>query len=46
MYMPFAQQPESSTALMIRTTNNPESIAAAVRHEVQTLDKTQLVHSV
>ena len=46
MYMPFAQQPESSTALMIRTTNNPASIAAAVRHEVQTLDKTQLVHSV
>lgn len=46
MYMPFAQQPQSSTALMIRTTNNPESIAAAVRHEVQTLDKTQLVHSV
>ena len=46
MYMPFAQQPESSPALMIRTTNNPESIAAAVRHEVQTIDKTQLVHSV
>src|SRR2546427_10835518 len=46
MYMPFAQQPESSTALMIRTTNNPASVAAAVRHEVQTLDKTQLVHSV
>ena len=46
MYMPFAQEPQSSTALMIRTTNNPESIAAAVRHEVQTLDKTQLVHSV
>jgi putative ABC transport system permease protein len=46
MYMPFAQQPESSTALMIRTTNNPEGLAAAVRHEVQTLDKTQLVHSV
>ena len=44
--MPFAQQPESSPALMIRTTNNPESIAAAVRHEVQTIDKTQLVHSV
>src|SRR5439155_5719428 len=46
MYMPFAQEPEPSTALMIRTTNNPESIAAAVRREVQTLDKTQLVHSV
>jgi len=46
MYLPFAQEPQPSTALMIRTTSNPESIAAAVRHEVQTLDKTQLVHSV
>jgi len=46
MYMPFAQQPESSTALMIRTTNNPENTAAAVRREVQTLDNTQLVHSI
>src|SRR5207244_3784031 len=46
MYLPFAQEPQSSTALLIRTTNNPEIAAAAVRHEVQTLDKTQLVHSV
>src|SRR5437016_1778178 len=46
MYMPFAQQPQSSPAPMIRTTNNPQSIAAPVRHEVQTIDKTQLVHSV
>jgi putative ABC transport system permease protein len=46
MYMPFAQQPESETALMIRTANNPESIAAAVRNEVRGLDKTQLVYDV
>ncbi len=31
---------------MIQTRNKPESLAAAVRREVQTLDKTQLVHSV
>jgi len=46
MYMPFAQQPESGMALMIRTTNDPESVAAAVRHEVRGLDKTQLVYNV
>jgi putative ABC transport system permease protein len=46
MYMPFAQQPQSSMVLMIRTINKPESLAAAVRSEVQTLDKNQLVHSV
>jgi putative ABC transport system permease protein len=46
MYMPFAQQPESGPALLIRTANNPESIAAAVRHEVQVLDKNQLVYNV
>jgi putative ABC transport system permease protein len=46
MYMPFAQQPDSTTGLMIRTTNNPENIAAAVRHEVQTLDKDQLIYNV
>src|SRR6266446_4597418 len=46
MYMPFAQQPQSSMALMIRATNKPESVVAAVRREVQTLDKNQLVHSI
>src|SRR5262249_7197037 len=46
MYLPFAQQPESATALMIRTTSNPESVAAAVRHQVQALDKNQLAYNV
>jgi predicted permease len=46
MYVPFAQQPRSSMVLMIRTTNKPESLVAAVRREVQTLDKNQLVHSI
>jgi putative ABC transport system permease protein len=31
---------------MIRTTNKPESVAAAVSREVQALDKNQLTHSV
>src|SRR5438132_10320436 len=46
MYMPFAQQPQSSMALIIRATNKPESVVAAVRREVQALDKNQLVHSI
>jgi len=44
MYMPFAQRPASSMALMIRTTNKPESVAAAVRRNVQALDRNQLVY--
>jgi putative ABC transport system permease protein len=46
MYMPFAQRPGRSMALMIRTTNKPESIAAAVRRSVQALDRNQLVYGV
>jgi predicted permease len=44
MYMPFAQRPASSMALMVRTTNNPESVAAAVRRNVQALDRNQLAY--
>ncbi len=44
MYVPFAQQPGRSIALMIRTTNKPESIAAAVRRNVQALDRNQVVY--
>jgi putative ABC transport system permease protein len=46
MYMPFAQQPRQSMALVIRTTSKPEDVAAAVRREAQTLDRNQPVHSV
>ncbi|MDQ3821548.1 MAG: ABC transporter permease, partial [Acidobacteriota bacterium] len=46
MYMPFAQDPHQSMALMIRTTNSPESMVAAVRREVQTLDPNLPVYSV
>jgi putative ABC transport system permease protein len=46
MYMPFAQQPARSMALMIRTTNKPEGIAAALHHAVQSLDKNQPAHSI
>ena len=46
MYMPFAQQPETGMALMIRTTGQPETVAAAVRREVLALDKNQPIYSV
>src|SRR5262249_25870041 len=46
MYMPYAQQPQPSMALMIRTTGKPESIAEAARREAQALDKNQPVHSI
>ena len=36
----------TANPLMIRATNKPESVVAAVRHEVQALDKNQLVHSI
>ena len=46
MYLPFAQDPRGSMALMIRTTSKPESIAAAVRAEVLSLDPNQPVYSI
>jgi len=46
MYLPFAQQSGRSMALMIRTTSKPGRLAAAVRREVQALDRNQPVHSV
>jgi len=44
MYMPFAQRPGRYMALMIRTTNKPESVAAAVRRNVLALDRNQLAY--
>jgi putative ABC transport system permease protein len=41
MYVPFAQQPASSMAFIIRTTGKPEGIIAAVRQTAQSLDKDQ-----
>jgi putative ABC transport system permease protein len=46
MYTPFAQQPDSSMAFMIRTTSKPEGIIAAVRQTVQSLDKYQPVYGI
>ena len=45
MYLPFAQSPQRSMALMIRTTN-PESAANAVRREVQSLDPNLPIYGI
>jgi len=45
MYLPFAQSPHRSMALMIRTTN-PESAANAVRREVQSLDPNLPIYGI
>jgi putative ABC transport system permease protein len=46
MYMPYAQQPEPSMALMIRTAGSPDAVAAAVRREVLAIDAGLPVYSV
>jgi putative ABC transport system permease protein len=46
MYMPFVQQAETSMSLMVRTTVDPKSVAAAIRKEVLALDKDQPVYSI
>jgi putative ABC transport system permease protein len=38
-YVPLAQNHETGMALHVRTTGNPTGLAAAVRHEVQSLDQ-------
>jgi putative ABC transport system permease protein len=46
MYVPFAQQPDSSMAFIIRMTSKPEGTIAAVRQTVQSLDKDQPVYGI
>jgi predicted permease len=46
MYVPFAQQPASSMAFIIRTISKPEGLIAAVRQTAQSLDKDQPLYSV
>jgi len=45
-YFPHAQYPNSSMILTTRTSSSPRTIAAAIRQEVQKLDKDQSVANV
>jgi putative ABC transport system permease protein len=44
--MPFAQQPEPSLSLLVRSTVDPTGISAAIRNEVLALDKDQPVYNI
>jgi putative ABC transport system permease protein len=46
MYVPFAQDPHRSMAVMIRTTNKPAAMVAAVRREVRELDSNLPIYSI
>jgi putative ABC transport system permease protein len=44
VYRPFAQGPTRSMALVVRTTNDPESLASAARAAVRSVDRSQPVY--
>jgi putative ABC transport system permease protein len=46
LYMPYAQQPEPSLSLLVRSTVNSTGISAAIRNEVLALDKDQPVYDI
>ncbi|MBA3439772.1 MAG: ABC transporter permease, partial [Pyrinomonadaceae bacterium] len=46
MYLPFVERPRPSMTFVLRTQSDPASMAAAVRNEVQALDKNQPIHNV
>ncbi|HZE90050.1 MAG TPA: ABC transporter permease, partial [Verrucomicrobiae bacterium] len=46
MYLPFEQAYESEAHLLVRTAGDPEAAAAALRHEVTSLDRSLPVFSV
>ncbi|HXU09704.1 MAG TPA: FtsX-like permease family protein, partial [Blastocatellia bacterium] len=45
IYVPLAQNHETGMTLHVRTTGNPTSVAAAVRQEIQSLDRDLAVTS-
>jgi len=46
IYVPFLQIPMRSMTIAARTSTHPESLAGAIRHEVQAIDKDQPVTDV
>ncbi|HEY8460275.1 MAG TPA: ADOP family duplicated permease, partial [Blastocatellia bacterium] len=46
VFRPYAQSPERRMNLLIRTTGEPTQLAAAVRNEIRSIDKTVLVYGV
>lgn len=46
LYLPYLQQPRRDVYLLVRTSANPSTLAAAVRNQVLTIDKDQPVTSI
>jgi predicted permease len=46
IFMPHLQRPERRMNLLIRTTGSPTQLAAAVRNEIRSIDKTVLIYGI
>ncbi|HEX6729828.1 MAG TPA: FtsX-like permease family protein, partial [Pyrinomonadaceae bacterium] len=46
IYLPHSQFPTSFNNIVVKTENDPNSVFAAVRREIQTVDKEQAVYNV
>jgi putative ABC transport system permease protein len=46
LYLPYIERPSASMTLVIRTTSDPLTLAAAVRNQIQTVDKDQAVSNI
>ncbi len=46
LYLPYVEWPVPSVTFVIRTTNDPLGLAAAVRREIQTVDQEQAVSNI
>src|SRR5262249_19679610 len=46
MFLPYRQSPERRMNLLVRTVGEPGQLAAAVRNEIRSIDKTVLIHGV
>jgi putative ABC transport system permease protein len=46
IYLPHSQFPTSFNSIVVKTENDPASVFAAVRREIQTVDKDQAVYNV
>ncbi|HJZ83237.1 MAG TPA: ABC transporter permease, partial [Pyrinomonadaceae bacterium] len=46
MFLPYRQSPERRMNLLVRTVGEPGQLAAAVRNEIRSIDKTVLIYGV
>jgi putative ABC transport system permease protein len=46
MYFPYAQNPITTSSIVVRTENDPSAMAGTIRREIQAVDKDQAVFNV